>query len=313
MALNRDSNVYTITFATIMVVIVGGLLAYISMSLKPIQKANVSNEKMQNILQAIGIEETNGVTRDAAGDLFNQFVKRRITINYNGDIISDKTSEDAIDPQDKTDAFNIDLRKEYSKYVKPIMNKNKGDNDKIKEALAASSNIHFPIFVCENNGKTYYVVSTSGKGLWDDIWGYIGLNEDATTISGSVFDHKGETPGLGSKINEEWFQVQFIGKTIEEGNDFTTIKVMKPGNPLNNHQVDGISGATFTGVGVNEMLARNLEVYYSFFKSHPEFTGAKEEVKEVSEPVEMISDTTTTTIEEEVVLTEETEKTEEIN
>lgn len=281
MALNRDSNVYTITFATIMVVIVGGLLAYISMSLKPIQKANISNEKMQNILQAIGIEETDGVTRDEAGDLFNQYVKRRITINYKGEIVSDKTSEDAIDPQDKTDAFNIDLRKEYSKFVKPIMNKHKGDNDKIKEALAASTDIHFPIFICENNGKKYYVVSASGKGLWDDIWGYIGLNEDASAITGSVFDHKGETPGLGSKINEDWFQDQFVGKTIEENGEYAPIKVMKPGNQLNNHQVDGISGATFTGVGVNEMLARNLEVYYNFFKNNKEFTGGnKEEAKE---------------------------------
>ena len=92
MAINRDSNVYTIVFATVMVVVVGGFLAFLSMSLKPQQKANVTNEKMQNILQAIGIEETNGVARDKAGEIFNDFVKRRITINFNGEILSDKTS-----------------------------------------------------------------------------------------------------------------------------------------------------------------------------------------------------------------------------
>ncbi|MBT6440443.1 MAG: Na(+)-translocating NADH-quinone reductase subunit C, partial [Flavobacteriales bacterium] len=54
MAINRDSNVYTLSFAAIMVVLVGGLLAFVSLSLKPIQKANQTNEKMQNILQAIG-------------------------------------------------------------------------------------------------------------------------------------------------------------------------------------------------------------------------------------------------------------------
>lgn len=284
MAINRDSNVYTIVFATIMVVIVGGFLAFLSMSLKPTQKANITNEKMQNILQAIGIEETDGVTRDEAGKIFNDYVKRRITINYKGDILSDKTSEDAIDPLDKLDAFNVDLRKEYSRYVKPIMNQYKGDDAKIQEALGASKNIHFPIFVCESNGKKYYVVSASGKGLWDDIWGYIGLNEDAVSINGSVFDHKGETPGLGSKIVEDWFQDQFVGKTIEEGGAYAPIKVLKPGKELNNHQVDGISGATFTGVGVDEMLARNMEVYYNFFKAHSDFTsGEKEEEETISE------------------------------
>ncbi len=294
MAINRDSNVYTIVFATVMVVIVGGFLAFLSMSLKPKQSANITNEKMQNILQAIGIEETNGVTRDEAGEIFNDFVKRRITINYNGEILSDKTSEDPIDPLDKLDAFNIDLRKEYSRYVKPIMSKYKGDEEKIKEELAASENIHFPIFVCESEGEKYYVVSASGKGLWDDIWGYIGLNKDIASISGSVFDHKAETPGLGSKIAEEWFEVQFVGKKIEENGEFTPIKVLKPGNELNEHQVDGISGATFTGVGVNEMLERNMEVYYRFFKSNADFasetTTNDEETADISDSMQLDSD-----------------------
>lgn len=267
MAINRESNVYTIIFITIMVIFVGGFLAFISMSLKPKQQANITNEKMQNILQAIGVEETDGVTRKEAGAIFNDYVKRRITINYNGEILSDKSAEDEIDPLDKLDAFNIDLRKEYSRYVKPIMNKYKGDDEKIASELSASENIHFPIFVCENKGKKYYVISASGKGLWDDIWGYIGLNEDAKSISGSVFDHKGETPGLGSKITEDWFQDQFIGKTLEQDGAFYPIEVLKPGQDLNNHQVNGISGATFTGIGVNEMLSRNLTVYYNFFKT----------------------------------------------
>lgn len=271
MAFNRDSNVYTIVFATVMVVLVGGLLAFIASSLKPIQKANETNEKMQNILQAIGLEEMRELQRSEAGAIFNDYIKRRLTINYKGEILSDKTSEDPIDPQDKLDAFNIDLRKEYKNYVKPIMNKNKGNAEAIQSALSQSEDIHFPIFVCENEGKTIYILSASGKGLWDDIWGYIGLNEDISTINGTVFDHKQETAGLGSKINEAWFEDQFIGKTIEENGAFTPIEVKKPGNDLNNHQIDGISGATFTGVGVDEMLSRSMEVYYNFFKNNAEF------------------------------------------
>lgn len=272
MAIDKDSNVYTFVFATVMVIVVGGLLAFVSMSLKPIQQANVTNEKMQNILQAIGIDETDGVSREEAGAKFNTFIKRRITISFAGEIISDKTSEYTTeDRQDKTDAFNIDLRKEYSRFVKPIMNKHKGDDAKIKEALTQSKDIHFPIFVCENGGKTYYVLSASGKGLWDDVWGYLGFNADGTSISGTVFDHKGETPGLGTKITEDWFQDQFIGKTISENDTYAPIQILKPGKDKNNHQVDGISGATFTGVGVDEMLERNLAVYFNFFKNNPEF------------------------------------------
>ena len=82
------------------------------------------------------------------------------------------------------DAFNINLRKEYSRFVKPILSKNKGNAAAIQEALSASEDIHFPIFVCENNGETYYVLSASGKGLWDDVWGYVGFKSDASTVNG---------------------------------------------------------------------------------------------------------------------------------
>ena len=273
MALDRDSNIYTIAFAAVMVVFVGGLLAVVSMGLKPIQQANIDNEKMQNILQAIGISETDGITREEAGKVFSTYITQRITINYNGEILSDKSVNDPIDPKDKLDAFNIDLRKEYSKFVKPIMNKFKGDKEKINEELSKSQDIHFPLFVCEHNGSKYFIVSTSGKGLWDDIWGYLCIQADGKTLNGSVFDHKGETPGLGSKITEEWYQKQFVGKKLADENQFTSIQVIKPGKELTAYQVDGISGATFTGVGVNEMLSRNLIVYYNFLKNHPEFSG----------------------------------------
>lgn len=290
MAINRESNGYTITFAIIMVVIVGGLLAFISMSLKPVQQANVDNEKMQNILQAIGIDETKGISRDDAGKAFPNFITRRLTINYNGEILSDKSVNDPIDPKDKLDAFNIDLRKEYSKFIKPIMNKTKGNADLLVEELKKSKDIHFPIFVCEHNGEKYFVLSASGKGLWDDIWGYVCIKSDFKTINGSVFDHKGETPGLGSKIKEDWFQDQYIGKLIANDNEFTSVNVLKPGATLNEHQVDGISGATFTGVGVQEMLKRNLVVYYNFFKSNPEFAGNQPE-EVVTEEI-VVSDST---------------------
>lgn len=281
MAINREGNGYTITFAIIMVVIVGGLLAVVSMGLKPIQQANIDNEKMQNILQSIGIKETDGITRDEAGKVFSTYITRRLTINYNGEILSDKSISDPIDPKDKLDAFNIDLRKEYSKFVKPIMNKTKGNKDLLIENLKKSTDIHFPLFICEHNGSKYYIVSASGKGLWDDIWGYLCLQEDGKTLNGSVFAHKGETPGLGSKITEDWFQDQFVGKFIANDNGFTSVGVLKPGANLNEYQVDGISGATFTGIGVQEMLSRNLIVYYNFFKNHPEFSGNQPKEEDV--------------------------------
>lgn len=249
MAINRESNGYTILFAFIMVVVVGGILAFLATALKPAQEANVRNEKMQNILQAIGIEETDGISRKEAGAKFNDYVVERITLDFEGNEIERKTNQDAIKNENKTDAFNIDLLKEY-------------------KTIKSKKDRHYPLFICEANGEKFYVVPVLGKGLWAAVWGYVGLKADGTTVNGSVFDHKSETPGLGAEISKDFFEKQFVGKSFEDAGSYSPIKVLKPGLELNNHQVDGISGGTFTSVGVEEMLERTVEVYYDYFKSN---------------------------------------------
>lgn len=258
MAINRESNGYTILFAVIMVTVVGGILAFLATALKPAQEANVRNEKMQNILKAIGIEELSGkfddkgnrvtgaISRKEAGAKFNDYVVERITLDFEGNEIDRKTNKDAIEGD--TDAFNINLLKEY-------------------KTIKTKEDRHYPLFVCEADGEKYYVVPVLGKGLWAAVWGYIGLKSDGITVNGAVFDHKSETPGLGAEITKDFFGTQFVGKTIEEAGQYAPIKVLKPGLELGIHEVDGISGGTFTSVGVKEMLERTLEVYYNYFKN----------------------------------------------
>ena len=53
--MNKQSNVYTIFYSVIMVVIVGVVLAVTYMSLKPKQDENIANDKRQQILNAVHI------------------------------------------------------------------------------------------------------------------------------------------------------------------------------------------------------------------------------------------------------------------
>jgi Na+-transporting NADH:ubiquinone oxidoreductase subunit C len=266
--MNKESNIYTIAFATLMVVIVGGLLAFVSSSLKPAQTANVKNEKMQNILRAIDpsfkSDDLKKMNRDEIVALFNEHVKERVIIDYSGKTISVKSPKDEIDSKDESDAFNLNPRKQYSSIVK-IKKGCDGDKVCLEEKMLAQ-NLYSPLFICEIDGETIYVTTFSGKGLWDDIWGYAGI-KSSRTINATVFDHKGETPGLGSIITADWFQNQFQGKRIATEDDtYKPIKVLKPGKELNDFSVDGISGATFTGVGVDEMMGRGLVPYFNYFK-----------------------------------------------
>ncbi len=246
MAINKESNGYVIGFSIVMVVVVGAILAGVAMALQPAQKANVRNEKMQNILQATGME----VERSEASDKFKEHVTKRLILDYYGNVLegSEMTKEDEIKDGNEKDAFNVDMLKEF-KTIKNPKDRN------------------YPLFVVEYKEKTYYVAPVQGQGLWAAVWGYIALESDGVTVAGAVFDHKSETPGLGAEISQEWFQKPFIGKTIAENGEYTGISVIKPGPELDDHSVDGISGGTFTSVGVDEMIKRTMVVYYNYLSS----------------------------------------------
>jgi Na+-transporting NADH:ubiquinone oxidoreductase subunit C len=95
-----------------------------------------------------------------------------------------------------------------------------------------------------------------------------------STIKGIVFDHKGETAGLGAEITQKWFQDRFVGEKIfNSSSKLVGINVSKSNNDPKNldksdHEVDAISGATITGDGVSDMLIERLNHYILFFNKY---------------------------------------------
>lgn len=235
--MNKDSNKATFLFSSIMVVVVAVMLSVTSISLSPYQAKNSRIEKMKNILTSVSVlTETDDTER-----VFDQYISRQIVLNNKGEEVTGKVA-----------AFDIDLKKELDK-VK---------TGKTDEQL-------FPLFICNKDGKSFYIIPVRGKGLWGPIWGYISLESDMNTIYGVSFGHKSETPGLGAEIETEKFQQQFIGKKIfDEAGNFVSVSAIKGGSaPTDMHGVDAISGATITSKGVTEMFHRTLSNYIPYFKS----------------------------------------------
>lgn len=63
--LDTNSNVYTILYAAVMVVIVAFLLAFVSSALKPTQDANVLRDTKNQILTSLNIDDLQGEAVDA--------------------------------------------------------------------------------------------------------------------------------------------------------------------------------------------------------------------------------------------------------
>ncbi len=120
----------------------------------------------------------------------------------------------------------------------------------------------YPVFENKTTGEVVFPLT--GKGLWDDIWGYIALEADLNTIKGAIFDHAGETPGLGAEIATAKFQAQFPGQTIYEGSNLVGIYVVKGGAQGAAHSVDAVTGGTKTSEGLQNMIKDCLDCYDAF-------------------------------------------------
>ena len=122
---------------------------------------------------------------------------------------------------------------------------------------------NYKIYTCKVNGETKYVVPVYGMGLWGPIWGYIAVNADGNTIYGAYFNHESETAGLGAEIKDsKAWQDKFIGKKIYAPDGTPALKVVKSSELKNpESEVDGITGATLTSVGVSDMLQDGFKKY----------------------------------------------------
>ncbi|WP_457610589.1 Na(+)-translocating NADH-quinone reductase subunit C [Lutibacter sp.] len=245
MAKNTESNVYTVLFATGMVLIVGTLLAFVSSSLKGKIAENKRIEKQQNILYAMGVNNNeegsvNFVPKNKVAEEFSKYITKQFVIT------GMKAVED-------NQAYLIDLKKEAAAAKDPNYKR------------------RLPLFIGNKDNQVYYIIPVRGKGLWDAIWGYVALDKQLV-IKGVYFDHAGETPGLGSNIKERFFMDDFEGEHIMNGDIFIGVTAAK-GNadPKNlnktDFKVDAIAGATITGDGLSAMLKKDIAMYIPYLKT----------------------------------------------
>ncbi len=223
--MNTNKNSYIFIYASVMVIIVAFLLAFVSSALKPMQQKNIELDKKKQVLAALNIFEKGSAATEAA---YAKYVKADQLLAADGSVAAE------------TGGFAVE-----------------------NSAVSAES---LPLYVCEVEGETKYVLPLYGAGLWGPIWGYVALDADKETIYGTYFAHASETPGLGAEItNRDKFQVPFIGKKAVDAEGNVTISVVKNGKVKDTTvEVDGISGGTITSNGVDAMLKDCIGLYKAF-------------------------------------------------
>jgi len=257
----QRSNLYIIIFSAILTMVLGGLLSGTSVVLKPLQDKQVELDTKKKILGAVmdisNIKEPNEILA-----LYENRVTSTV-VDINGELMEKDAKGNPLV------AEKIDFQKNHNKFKKDVESR------------------PYPVFMYmkeDGSGVDAYIFPMFGAGLWDWISGFVAVDSDLNTVRGVAFDHKSETPGLGARITDEAVKARFVDKKLYDvAGILQSVSMVKgeKGEPLDDHHIDGLSGATLTGKGLNAMLKDYFGFYSTFIEK---VKSANQPVTEVVEP-----------------------------
>lgn len=234
MSNNKETFGKTVGFVFAVCLVCAALVSVSAVQLKPLQTANKLLDKQTKILETAGLLDQAG--KDIVGT-YNKYVEAKMIDLDTGAYVDGDTAM-------------FDERRNARDTEKSI----KLEND--VAGINRRSNTAVIYHVKNDAGEVKTVVfPIVGAGLWDLMYGYVGLESDLNTVASLVYsDHK-ETPGLGGEIMNPKWQAQWSGKEVYNDQGDVALELVKGGaKPGNEHGVDGLSGATLTSNGVTNTI-----------------------------------------------------------
>ena len=225
--LDTSSNTYTIVYASVMVIIVAFLLAFISSVLKPTQDANVENDTKGQILTSLNIDiKASGFNvADEFKNVQDMLWNGTELVPYEGKFLSSYGS--AI-KAGELHVFVAQAEGE-TKYVLPVTGRGLW------------------------GGLWGYIALNADKKT---VYGTYFYHESETAGLGAR---------IGERWFQEQFNGKpvFAGENTEA----VALKVVKAGASKAENEIDGGTGATLTSDGVSAMVQDGLSVYLSFINN----------------------------------------------
>ncbi|MCM2680566.1 Na(+)-translocating NADH-quinone reductase subunit C [Echinimonas agarilytica] len=233
MSSNNDSISKTLIVVIGLCLVCSLIVSVAAVGLKPTQQYNKALDKQRNILEAAGLLAQAG--GDIAG-VYNQYIEAKVVDLTTGEYVTD------------IDANKFDQRKASKTPGENIELKGSEDIAGIKR-MSKYANVYF----AKNDAGEVetLILPVHGYGLWSTMYAFLAVEPDTNTVKALVYYDQLETPGLGGEIENPSWKAQWVGKKLFDDNWNLVMKVVKGGaTPGDIHGVDGLSGATLTGNGV---------------------------------------------------------------
>ncbi len=233
---NNDSTKKTLLVAFSLCVVCSVIVSTAAVLLKPLQDANVEQDKKRNILGAAGMLEE-GVDIDTQ---FSQISLKLVDLRTGQ--FSDAKDADSYDQ------------------VKAAREASSSDAlDSQVDTAKVGRREHYGLvyLVGDASNPEVIILPIRGAGLWGPLYGFIALEGDGNTVAGLGFYEHKETPGLGGEVDNPRWKALWPGKQVYR-DDRVALRLIKGAvdrsRPDAVYEVDGLSGATLTSRGVSNLV-----------------------------------------------------------
>lgn len=231
----------TFAVALVLCLACSAVVSVAAVALKPAQEANKALDKKKNILLAASLCDKDSSAEEVKTIYDEKIVEHLVDIDT-GQVVDPESSDLAIDPEAydaKKAANDPDLQEPVKDGALPGI--------AFREPYAE-------VYEIVSDGKTDgYILPIYGKGLWSTLYGFLAVEADKETVKGITFYSHAETPGLGGEVDNAGWKALWPGKKIYENDGQVALGVVK-GKSSDEYGVDGLSGATITSKGVDNMV-----------------------------------------------------------
>jgi Na+-transporting NADH:ubiquinone oxidoreductase subunit C len=233
---NKESLKSVLTVALGLCIVCSVIVSSAAVVLKPQQEANKARDLKRNILMAGGLYDPELTVEEQFESIEARLVDLDSGRFVEGDVDAFDQRKASKDPSQSRaltgDEDPAKILRREDRAVVYLVNSEAGDLNRI-------------------------ILPVRGYGLWSTLYGFVALKADANTIVGLGFYEHGETPGLGGEVDNPSWKQKWSGKLAYRDGE-VAIEVLKGAvNPASSDaawQVDGLSGATLTTNGVENLV-----------------------------------------------------------
>jgi Na+-transporting NADH:ubiquinone oxidoreductase subunit C len=231
----RDSALRALGVAFVVAFVCALLVSTTTILLRPVQRANIEAAQiMQLVQQAL----PDGGSTLTPGDLEVKLVELD-----SGRILS------AMDPAD------FDAEAAVNQPETSIEIPREQDLARLRRRA-----LYAPVYFVRGDDRSIdtIILPVSGRGYQSILRAWLVLDGGAATVRALTVYEQGETPGVGSRIEDPEWQAQWSGRPIYDADGIVRIGVATrsgdESGPYAKYLVDGISGATRSARGIDGMV-----------------------------------------------------------